>query len=423
MIDLIIAVFLVLGSSALASGTEVALFAVPISKVMGYVQEGRKGASSLLRVKEDMTRPIMTIVIINNISNIVGSIIVGAIASRPDVFGSEWLGVFSGVLTFLVIVFAEILPKTVGEIYAERIALIAAAPILLLSRVFFPFVWIIQRIVAPLVRGRQGMQVTSEEEIQALTRMGKQAGVIEDDESEFIHRVFRLNDVTAWDIMTPISRTDVLDGEKTVGEMMVGLREITHTRLPVYEDNLDHIVGIANMRNLLEELADGRTDTVIGTVATEATFIPSSVAADDLLRHFQQTKQHLAVVVNALGNVLGVVSLEDVLEEIVGDIIDETDEEHDGVKRIGKNAVLVDAACELSTIYAYLGIEGAEDTNGRVGEIIIDELGRIPQIGEEVIVEPLRLVVEDATPRLVKRLRVERSATRISQSLERPADS
>ena len=401
MIELSLAIVLLLSASAIASGTEVALFSVPYGQVLSAASQKRRGAAALLSIKDNMDRPIMTIVIINNISNIVGSIVVGALAS--GVFGSQWIGVFSATLTFLVIVFAEIIPKTVGDRYCFPIALSMAVPVQVITRLLAPLIWFIQLITRPFSDHGSGV-ATSEEEITALTRLGQKSGVIEDDESEMIQRVFRLNDINAGHIMTPVARVDALHAERTLGEVREQLMTVTHTRLPVHEGSLNKVVGVGHLRDMLRALADGQDQLTVRALANEASFIPESAAGDDLIRHFQRTQQHLAVVVDSYGTVLGVLSLEDVLEELVGEIVDETDIEPEKIKRLSTTEILADASAEVKQINQVLKTAIPEE--GRIGEQIIGELGRIPEVGEVIYLNDVAITIDEATPRMVKRVRL-----------------
>ncbi|MEB3355841.1 MAG: DUF21 domain-containing protein, partial [Synechococcales bacterium] len=189
MIQLALVMLVVILGSALCSGTEAALLSVPILRVRQLAQSEQRRAIALLKVREQINRPIATIVILNNIFNIVGSILVGQVTAV--VLGDAWLGLISGVLTFLIIVFAEILPKTVGERFAEPIALAVAQPLLGLTTLFAPLVWIIEKVTAPVTQGRQ-MPITDEAEIRFLAKLGRQEGIIEEDEAEMIQRVFHL---------------------------------------------------------------------------------------------------------------------------------------------------------------------------------------------------------------------------------------
>ena len=266
-----------------------------------------------------------------------------------------------------------------------------------------PLLWIIELITRPFSGGGVGA-ITSEEEITALTRLGQQTGAIEKDESELIQRVFRLNDVTAWDIMTPLSQIDAIDGRRTLGEVRSELMTLTHTRLPVHEGSLDKVSGVVHLRDMLQALSDGKEMMPVRVLAKPPTFIPDTAAGDDLLRHFQRTKQHLAIVVDAFGTVLGLLTLEDVLEELVGDIVDETDVEPETIKRLSKTEILVDAATEMEDISRVLKLD--QDGEGRIGEKLIEHLGHIPAVGDVIRLDEVTVTVAEATPRAVKRLRI-----------------
>ena len=207
MTALVLTVLAVLAASALASGTEAALFAVGYPQVLAAVERRRRGSLALRKLQEDLTRPIMAIVIWNNVANIGGSILVGGMAAEQ--LGSRWLGAFSALLTFLVILFSEIIPKTLGERHALTVGLWVARPVQLLTRSLMPIIALVELLVRPLAPAK--VRSTSEAEIRALTRQGGREGTIEQDESELIQRVFRMNDMTAGMIMTPLAQVDALE--------------------------------------------------------------------------------------------------------------------------------------------------------------------------------------------------------------------
>ena len=393
---LISAVLLLITSSALASCTEVALFSARLGAIRTAVDEGRTGAESLLSIKSAMARPVMAIVIVNNISNIVGSIAVGALAS--DVLGSAWLGVFSAALTLSVIVFAEIIPKTVGEQNAMRVALTMAPVVVWITRLLLPAIWLVELVLKPFITGKP---VTSESEIRALAVIGSEQGIIEDDEGELIQRVFRLNDVTASGIMTPARNVDWIDGALTLHELRERIFAVTHTRLPVVQDgDLEKVMGVASVRELLTALASDQGDRPVAAYAQKANFIPGTMSGDDLLRHFQRSQQHLAIVVDALGTIVGVVTLEDVMEELVGEIVDETDIEEVDFREIEGGGVLVKTTVETWKVSQALG--QLLPDGKRVGEWLLEELGRIPKEGETLDVDGFSVHIADATPRRVR---------------------
>lgn len=322
MSELILAVFIVLLSSALCSGSEAALFSVPLVKVRQLAQSNHKTAQTLLTIRENMSRPIATIVILNNIANIVGSIVVGRIAA--DVLGSQWLGVFSGVLTFLVIIFSEIIPKTLGERFAERISLLVARPVYSLTYIFTPVVWSIEKLTSPITKGRT-TPTTDEAEIKLLAKIGQQEGIIEEDELEMIQHVFSLNDVTAGDLMSPRVVMTYLQKELTLGETREQVMASPHSRIIVIGESIDDVLGIVLKDELLKAIINQREAEPITNFVHTVQMVPESIRADVLLRAFQQGRQHLAVVIDEWGGLAGVITLEDVLETLTGEIIDETD--------------------------------------------------------------------------------------------------
>ncbi|GAB1540190.1 hemolysin family protein [Scytonema sp. NUACC21] len=322
MLQLILVVISVIFGSALCSSVETALFSVSTVKVRQLAQSNNPSAVALLAIRENMNRPIATIVILNNIFNIIGSILTGNLAAK--VLGNSWLGIFSAVLTFLIIIFGEIIPKTIGERYAEKIATLAALPVTGLTIAFTPLVWILETVTAPFTKGKK-RPTTNEAEIKLLANIGQQEGIIEKDEAEMIQRVFRLNDVTASDLMTPRIILTYIDGNLTLTEAKADIIASQHTRIIVVDDSIDQVMGFALKQNLLTAMVEGNNNQKIATLTRKIRFVPETIQADKLLKSFIDAHEHLAVVVDEYGNVAGVVTLEDVLEVITGEIVDETD--------------------------------------------------------------------------------------------------
>ena len=322
MLQILIVVLSVLLGSAICSSSETALLSVSRIRVRQLAQTKKPAALALLAICQKINRPIATIVIINNVFNIVGSIVIGSLATK--VLGDAWLGVFSGVLTFLIIVFGEIIPKTLAERYAERFALIVALPVKFLTVLLTPLVWLLEKVTAPFTRGKP-LPTTNEAEIQLLTRIGYQEGVIEDDEADMIVRVFQLNDLTAAHLMTPRIIVTYIHGHLTLTEGLPEIIASQHTRILVIDDSIDRVIGIALKAELLTAIIEGKHDQQIANLTRPARFVPETVRADKLLKAFQETREHLMVVLDEYGGVSGVITLEDVLEVITGEIVDETD--------------------------------------------------------------------------------------------------
>ena len=323
MLQLAIAVSIVLIGSAICSGSETALLSIPLLRVRQIAQKSKSpAASALLSIRQHISRPIASLVIFNNVFNIVGTLVVGKIASQ--VLENTLYAIFSGVLTFLIILFGEILPKTIGERYAEQIALYIAIPVRGLTAVCTPVVWLLEHITAPLTQGVK-RPITDESEIKLLTVLGYQEGLIEDDEVEMIDRVFRLNDLKAADIMTPRVAITALPADAILQDIQSNIIHSQHTRILVIEEDLDHVVGVALKAELLTALVEGKGNLPIRQVMRRVHYVPDTERTDLLIKTFQSLREHLMVVVDEYGGVSGVVTLEDTLEVLTGEIVDETD--------------------------------------------------------------------------------------------------
>ncbi len=324
MTTLLIAVFLVIFISALCSGTEAALFSVPIIKVRQMADEaGKRGSSSLLKIREKMNRPIAMIVILNNIANISGSMVVGTLAAKQ--FESQWLGLFSGLLTFAVIIFAEIIPKTIGEKHNVKISLFMARPVLWLTKLFTPLIWLIEVLTNPFTKGNQPSFSTDEKEIRFMAQLGEEEGVIEADELEMLQGVFQLNDTSARDLMTPRVSLTCIEGNVTIESVKDEIVDSQHSRIVVIGENRDDILGVILRSELLVALVKEQGGDLVREHGYSPLEVNEDLKADDLLPQFQKCRQHLAIVRDNFSGVAGVITLEDIIEELTGEIVDERD--------------------------------------------------------------------------------------------------
>jgi len=397
MMSLIIAVLIVLFVSGLASGTEAAIFTVSYTKVRTFIDQGKPGAKALLKIQEEIRRTIATIVIINNIANIVGSITVGSMAIK--ILGSEMLGIFSTILTFLIIIISEIIPKTLGEQYSDKWSLITARPVLWLSRIFTPIIFIIEQVLKPFTHKYKN-PITSEEEIKVMAHLGQKEGIIEKEEGIMIQRVFRLNDIKAEDLMTARSSVDMIDSTQNISTSKKIAFNSVHSRLPIYKNSIDNIIGIVHQRELLKELSTNpNSNKLVSALAHPAVFVPRSIPADDLLERFQKEHSHLAVVVEDNGDTAGVVSLEDVLEELVGEIIDETDKEEQLIKKISETELIADRQADVHHINDLLHIHLSGQ--GNLSQLITEKVGKIPKQGETIEIDGVKIVITEATPKQI----------------------
>lgn len=324
---LILSIVVILLLSFLASSMEAALFTVSMVRIEQMCDRSLKGSLRLKSNKEKIQDSIIALVVLNNLANIAGSILVGSIAG--DLLSSVWLGVFSGGLTFVIIFAGEIVPKTIGEQHAESYARHTAGIVFFLRKGFFPVVALLRWLVRPVSGGNEGREQASEEEITLMARLGHREGTILESENQLIRRVFELNDIAARDIMTPRTVVHALQADLRLDEAAAEIFKTSFSRLPVYEDDLDTVIGVVFTRALLTGLSKNHGDRLVRDYLDPVTFVPESARADALLRLFQRNREHLAIVVDEHGGMAGVISLEDILEQLVGEIVDEYDSDVD----------------------------------------------------------------------------------------------
>ncbi len=366
---------------------------------------GRHGAKNLLRFKEKIHSPIIVLVILVNIINIGGSVLVGAYSSRA--FGDFWVGIFSAILIFLVILFAEIIPKNFGVRHHQGIALVAAPILEILIKIFTPFIWLVSK-ATPLRKMSSSLSLsTSEEEIKLLTIAGAKSGAIEEDEARMIQSAFKLNDITAKDIMTPRSLITWLDGNKTIGEKKEKIKKLFHSRALVCDGELDKIIGVCLKTDLLQALIDGKESTPIKEFSQRVLSVPEARVADDLLRDFQKNKSHFAVVIDEFGEVEGVVTREDILQELVGELISEKDIAPNLFKRISKNEILAHGQTKIAYLNQFIStnLKGALTLNG----FLLKKFEKFPRVGDAIESDGLKFIVEETTEKSIERVRIVKS--------------
>lgn len=323
MFSILFLVVFVLVSSGLCSMVEAAILSLPLIRARVLVEEGRPFAEDVLFIKEDIHTAVATIVILNNAVNIVGSIFVGQRVA--GYFGIEWLGIFSGVLTFGIIVLSEIIPKTIGEHHKVSVSLTSAKVLRVCMFVFRPFIDVIIFLTSPL-RKASGKPKITERDIKAMLSIGRDMGTIELDEETLITRVFKLNDLRARQMMKPIDRIFALPEEKTLEEAKNDILNAPYSRIAVYEKkDVRKIVGVCQNRVLLKEIAKDNYAKKIGHYMKRPIFVNENERADNLLEKFRFYNQHLFIVRDRFNKNIGIITMEDVLEELFGEIYDEKD--------------------------------------------------------------------------------------------------
>lgn len=380
---------------------EASLFSYSLSKARLLAAKGKRGAQQALEIRQKPIRTIATFVILSSSVSTIGSIMVGSLAAQY--FSSRGIGIFSAVLTFCTIIVSEIIPKNIGERWNHIVFPTAAIPLKWLTVVFSPFAKVLEFLLKPITSGASAF-TTSEEEIALLTQVGAKEGSIEAGEAEMIQRVFKFNDITAGDMMVLRSFVTFLDGNKTVNEVSNFIKSAKHSRFPVFEGDNNNVTGVVHQRDILRALVDGQINVKISDYARDAMFVPASRLADDLLKDFQEKRTHLAVVVDDYSNVVGVVGLEDVVEELVGEIIDEKDVAPELIKRVSKNEIVAHGQTRIAAINHFFNtdLKSKKTLNG----FLLEKFSKIPGTGETLETDGLIFEVEEAGSRQIDRVKI-----------------
>ncbi|RJX29627.1 MAG: HlyC/CorC family transporter [Desulfurivibrio sp.] len=310
--------------SALCSIIEAVLYSVPASRVEILAKSNRLSGRLLKGLKNNIQQPITAILTLNTIANTMGAAIAGA--SAAAVFGDRYLSLFSALFTFTILIFSEILPKTIGVVYSREIAPWIAIPLYGLVKILSPIVWIIKHATM-LIPGYNKQTEISAEEIHAMAVLSRKSGVIDSQQEEFIKNIIDLKKKTVREAMTPRTVTFTLDKNLSVAEAQLLQDQWNrHSRVPVYDKEPNDIVGIVLRKDVLLSVAERKEHQTLAPLMKPVHFVPETARLNTILLEFFERRQHLFCVVDEYGGMTGVISLEDIIEEIVGqEIIDETD--------------------------------------------------------------------------------------------------
>ena len=326
-IEFCLAVVLPIIILALSNISEAALYSLSAGHVEILAKSGRRSGQILKELKADINKPITVILTLNTIANTMGAAIAGAAAA--GLFGKQYLGLFSVIFTFTILVFSEIIPKTIGVSYCKELGPWIAHPLMVLVKILYPLVWLSNRLAKLIEKKGQQSYVTAKE-IQAIATMSKKSGEISRQEEKIIVNILELKHKTVRKAMTPRTVIFSLSAHLTVGEAATHPDWSFHSRVPVYDKDQGDIVGVVLRKNVLLMVAEGKTTLTLADLMETPHFVPESVPLPNILLEFIEHRQHLFVVVDEYGGVTGIISMEDIIEEIMGEeIMDESDKTQD----------------------------------------------------------------------------------------------
>ncbi len=397
-ISTIIIFIILLALSAFFSGTEIALMSLPKHKVETFVKQGIKWAKDLKYIKEHSDRLLITILIGNNLVNTYTAAFATTIAMNIAKNSGLWIdqslavGIATWIVTLLLLLFWEIAPKSFATKNAEKISLMVAKFYRILMVILYPLVVLIE-FLTKLFTGSSKQEKVSEEEIEAFIDMGKESWTLEKDEHEQLKNLLDLWDTVVEEIMTPRVKIDKLSDDTSVKDALDYMMKHTHSRIPVYHEDIDHIVWIVNMRILLDEINKGNQDKLLKDIKLiKPIKVPLNKPIDELLKTFQTAKQHIAIVIDEYGGVAGLVTLEDIIEEVFGEIQDETDKEEEKIEKISDTEYKIDSTVIIDDIldllelsFQDLNLDEKDYSGETLSYLITDILERFPTEGEEIV--------------------------------------
>lgn len=394
-IQLLILILLI-GLSAFFSSAETALTTVNKIRIRNLAEAGDKSAVTLTKVLEDQGKMLSAILVGNNVVNLTASSMSTTLAM--NIWSNKAVGIATGVLTLVILVFGEISPKTISTLYSEKISLKYAKIIYLFMTVMTPMIYAVNVLSSGFLRlvhvdPNRKQEAITEDELRTIVEVSHEEGVIESEEKKIINNVFDFGDSVAKDIMVPRIDMAMVEVGATYDELIDIFREEKYTRMPVYEETTDNVIGIINMKDVL--LIDRNEEFHVRDLLREPLYTYEYKNTAELMVEMRQTSNNMIIVLDEYGATAGMITLEDLLEEIVGEIRDEYDEdEEQELVEVGPGEYVVEGSMKLDDLNDLLELELESEDYDSIGGLIIGQLDRLPEEGESVVCDGIRLVVD-----------------------------
>ena len=407
----IAALVALIGLSGYFSGLEVALVSIRTSKIEQMLKDNVKGAKSLHKLKSNPSRMMSSVNLGNNLASIAATALATNIALK--LFGDEGLAIAIGIMTFLILIFSEITPKTYCNANAVKIAVRHSRILLVFSYAFFPIIWIFEIITKGMMKLTGSNEIPpglTEDEIKEVVEQGLKDKAIEKQESELVHGALNFDDIIIRSVMTPRTNMFTLKSKTILFEALPQINQSGFSRIPIHGDNKDEIIGIIHVRDVLKALEDDKKKTyTLEKISRKPIFVSQEKMVSDLLKEMQGRQSHMAIVIDEFGGVEGCVTLEDLLEEIVGEIRDETDTKVEVFKNDGQNSIITDGEIEIDIINEIFktNISYADDYSTLNG-LLHEKLHDIPKEGDKLELNSLRIIVEKVSKNKAEKIRIEK---------------
>ena len=394
ILQLVILVIL-LSASAFFSSAETALMTSNKLKIRNLAENGDKRAKKVLDITANTDKMLSAILIGNNVVNLTASSLSTTLTLK--IFGSSLVGIATGILTFLILVFGEITPKNVASKNAENMALAYIGVISVIVTVMTPVIFIVNKVAGAVIsiftKNSDENNAVTEEELRAMVEYSHEDGVIENEEKKMIVNVVDFGDTVAGDIMVPRVDMVMVDEKSSYEEILQVFREERYTRIPVYEETPDNVIGILNVKDFL--LIEDKENFVMKELLREPLYTYEYKKTSALMMDMRKTGANIVIVLDEYGITAGLITLEDMLEEIVGEIRDEFDaDEDEGITKVSDLEYLIDGSTNLDDINDRIGLELSSDEYESIGGLIMEKLGRIPAEGEIINFDNIVLTVK-----------------------------
>jgi len=404
------ALVVLIGLSGFFSGLEVALVGTRMSKIEQMVKDKIKGSSSLLKLKKNPSRMMASVNLGNNLVNVAATAIATDIALK--IFGNEGLAIAIGIMTFLILVFGEITPKTYCNANSSKIAVRYSRILLGFSYAFYPIVIFLESITRGIIKltgSSDNPPGLTEDEIKGVIDQGLKDKAIEKQESELVHGALNFDDIVIRSVMTPRTKMFTLNSKKMLFEALPEINSSGYSRIPVFSEDHDNIVGVVNVRDVLKSLENNEKVISLESIMREAIFVSQEKRVSDLLKEMQGRQTHMAIVVDEFGGVEGCVTLEDLLEEIVGEIHDEKDKVQENFQKEGNDTILTDGDIEIDKINEIFKTSIPEgDDYSRLNGLLHEKLHDIPKEGDKIEIDSLRIMIEKVSKNKPEKIRIEK---------------
>ena len=407
----IAALVALIGLSGYFSGLEVALVSIRPSKIEQLIKNKVKGASSLRKLKSNPSRMMSSVNLGNNLASIAATALATDIALK--LFGDEGLAIAIGIMTFLILIFSEITPKTYCNANATKIAVRNSRILLVFSYAFFPIIWIFEIITKGMMKLTGSNEIPpglTEDEIKEVVEQGLKDKAIEKQESELVHGALNFDDIIIRSVMTPRTKMFTLKSKTILFEALPQINQSGFSRIPIHGDNKDEIIGIIHVRDVLKALEDDKKKTyTLEKISRKPIFVSQEKMVSDLLKEMQGRQTHMAIVVDEFGGVEGCVTLEDLLEEIVGEIRDETDAKQEVFKNDGQDSIITDGEIEIDIINEIFKTNLPQgDDYSKLNGLLHEKLHDIPKEGDKLELNSLRISVEKVSKNKAEKIKIEK---------------